>query len=103
MPSEPAAVVRELPLINMPPPGARDPRPGLSGVPSDHLAGWFIERGQPAYRQRQLSDHLWSGAAQSVEEMHTLPASLRTNLETEFRVSTLGETEISAADNGLTQ
>src|SRR6185503_7841798 len=103
MPSEPAAVARELPLIVMPPPTARDPRPGLSGVSSEQLATWLAGRGQPSYRGRQLADHLWSGAAQSADELHTLPQALRAEVETDFRVSTLNETEIRPADNGLTQ
>ena len=103
MPPSPPAPARELPLIVMPPPGARDLRSGLSGVSSEQLATWLADRGQPSYRSRQLADHLWSGAAQSADELHTLPAALRADVETDFRVSTLNETEIRPADNGLTQ
>jgi len=103
MPSEPAAAVREQPLITLPPAGARDPRPGLSGLAPGEIADWLDGHQQPAYRGRQLADHLWSGAAQAPDELHTLPQALRTELATEFRVSTLCETEIRPADNGLTQ
>jgi 23S rRNA (adenine2503-C2)-methyltransferase len=103
MPSDPATVARELPLISMPPPGARDPRPGLSGLTSAEAEAWFSARDLPAYRSRQLADHVWSGAAQSADEMHTLPAALRADLEREFRVATLAETDIRSADSDLTQ
>ena len=103
MPSEPAAVERAQPLINMPPPGARDQRPGLSGLDSERIDGWLSDRSQPAYRGRQLSDHLWSGAAQSAEELHTLPQGLRSDVAAAFRVSTLCETDIRPSDSGLTQ
>jgi len=103
MPLEAAAIVRAEPLINMPPAGARDPRPGLSGLDSDRIDGWLSDRSQPAYRGRQLSDHLWSGAAQSAEELHTLPQGLRSDLAAAFRVSTLCDTDIRPSDSGLTQ
>ena len=100
---DPVAVTAAKPLITMPPAGVRDARPGLSGVPADGLESWLSEHGQPAYRAKQLADHLWSGAAQSSEELHTLPQNLRSELCDQFRVSTLLETDIRPADNGLTQ
>ena len=103
MPSEPAAAVRAQPLITMPAAGARDARPGLSGLASDRIEGWFSDHCQPPYRGRQLSDHLWSGAAQSADELHTLPQGLRSDLAAAFRISTLCETEIRPSDGGLTQ
>lgn len=103
MPFEGAAVAPVQPLINLPPAGARDPRPGLSGLTPERIADWLTDHRQPAYRGRQLADHLWSGAAQSADELHTLPRGLRMDLATQFRVSTLCETEIRPADNGLTQ
>jgi 23S rRNA (adenine2503-C2)-methyltransferase len=103
MPLEQAAVPTSKPLINLPPAGARDPRPGLSGVASDRIDEWLADHRQPAYRSRQLADHVWSGAAQAPEELHTLPHGLRNEISSEFRISTLCETDIRPADNGLTQ
>jgi 23S rRNA (adenine2503-C2)-methyltransferase len=100
---EPADVTRPQPLINMPAAGQRDPRPGLSEVDPAQLSAWFADHEQPGYRARQLDDHLWSSAAQSPAELHTLPQSLRNELASDFRVSTLTDTEIRPADNGLTQ
>jgi len=100
---EPAPQTRSLPLFNLPAAGKRDLRPGLSGVPSGEVAAWLTSRGQPAYRTRQIADHLWSAAAQSVDELHTLPQAVRAQLGSEFRLCTLAETEVRPADNGLTQ
>jgi 23S rRNA (adenine2503-C2)-methyltransferase len=91
------------PLISLPPAGARDPRPGLSGVPVTQLEGWLAGRGQPSYRARQIADHVWAGAAQSMDELRTLPQSLRLELQEAFRLTTLGPPDITPSDGGLTQ
>src|SRR5688500_19617917 len=103
MPSSEAVGDSPQPLITVPPAGARDARPGVSGVPADKLEEWFAERGQPAYRARQLTEHLWSGAAQSASELHTLPQDIRAALDADFRLTTLGEADVRPSDNGLTQ
>ncbi len=91
------------PLINVPPAGARDPRPGLSGVPTAQLEAWLTERGYPAYRGRQVADHVWAGAALSADELRTLPQALRQELDETFRLTTLGPPDITPSDGGLTQ
>jgi 23S rRNA (adenine2503-C2)-methyltransferase len=93
----------DLPLFDPPTPSVRDARPGLSGVSPAALIEWFAERGQPAYRARQLADHVWSGRATSFEEMLQLPAALRTQLSDGFRIDTLVETSVRPADAGLTE
>ncbi len=90
-------------FIQLPAAGARDPRPGLSGAPVGLIESWLSDQRLPAYRSRQLADHVWSGAAQSPAELHTLPAALRDRLEADFRLTTLAETDIRPADNDLTQ
>ncbi|TAM60043.1 MAG: 23S rRNA (adenine(2503)-C(2))-methyltransferase RlmN [Chloroflexota bacterium] len=96
-----AAVVA--PLIPSRPAWARDPRPGLSGLTPDALADWLADRGQPAYRARQVRDALWSGGAVTTDRMRTLPVVLRGALDEAFRIDTLGATEIARADAGLTE
>jgi 23S rRNA (adenine2503-C2)-methyltransferase len=103
MGSETVPEQRVSPLISLPPAGKRDERPGLSGVPADDLNGWLTKRGQPSYRARQLADHIWSAAAQSSDQLSTLPNALRSELEASYRVTTLAATDVTAADNGLTQ
>src|SRR3954470_7800549 len=103
MRSEPAPEQRVSPLISLPVAGMRDARPGISGIPADDLTRWLSDRGQPGYRSRQIADHIWSAAAQSSEQLSTLPQRLRAELDDAFRVSTLASTEITPSDNGLTQ
>ncbi len=91
------------PLISLPPAGARDRRPGLSGVPQAQLETWLRDRDQPAYRARQIADHVWAGAAQTADELRTLPQALRRELDDAYRLTTLAEPEITPADGGLTQ
>ena len=55
----------------------RDRRPGISGIAPGELLAWFAERGEAAFRARQLADHVWSGRATSFDDVHTLPGSLR--------------------------
>jgi 23S rRNA (adenine2503-C2)-methyltransferase len=81
----------------------RDPRPGIAGVLPDSLAAWFTERGQPAYRARQVADAVWRGHAVDASGIQTLPADLRHELEAAFRFDTIEDTELTVADGGLTE
>ena len=79
-----------------------DARPGLSEVSPERLAEWLAERGEPAYRARQVSDALWHGAAADVTDVVTLPGPLRLEMAGEFRWDTIVETEIHRSADGLT-
>ncbi len=103
MRSEPAPEQRVPPLIRLPSAGSRDARPGLSGVPATELREWLAQQGEPAFRARQVADHIWSAAAQSCDQLMTLPKSLRARLDQAYRTSTLAETDVTPADGGLTQ
>jgi len=83
--------------------GPRDARPGLSGLDADALAAWLAERGQAAYRLRQIAHGLWSGRARSFDELRVLPAHLRADLAASFRFSTLAADIVTPADGGLTE
>ena len=80
-----------------------DPRPGLSGLPPETLAAWFAERGQPAFRARQLNAALWAGGATSAASIQTLPAAVRAEIDAAFSLDTLADTELRVADGGLTE
>jgi 23S rRNA (adenine2503-C2)-methyltransferase len=80
-----------------------DARPGLSGLTPEVLAAWLAEREVPAYRARQIAAGVWGGTAGSFEELGTLPAGLRAELETAFRFDTVADTELREADGGLTR
>jgi 23S rRNA (adenine2503-C2)-methyltransferase len=90
-------------LFTAPQAGVRDPRPGLSGVSPEEQLAWLSARGLPAYRARQLADHVWSGRATDFGDLHTLPAAVRTELAAGFRLDTLLETTVREADGGLTE
>ena len=78
-------------------------RPGLSGHAPERLSAWLAERGWPAYRARQVADALWIGHARDARDIRTLPAELREELAGAFRADTLQDTQIRAADRGLTE
>jgi 23S rRNA (adenine2503-C2)-methyltransferase len=91
-----------LPLVDLPASAPRDPRPGISGASPQELLSWFADRGEPAYRARQLADHVWSGRAASFEDVRTLPGTLRDALAGTYRFDTLPFTERRQTDGGLT-
>lgn len=93
----------ELPLLAAARPGARDPRPGLSGLPTEALSAWMVGHQQPTYRARQVADDVWGKSATGFETMRTLPAALRTDLADAFRVDTLASTAIRVGDGGMTE
>ena len=80
-----------------------DPRPGLSGLPPEGLVAWFAERGEPAYRARQLADAVWRGDATAAADVQTLPSALREALDAAFRFDTVADTELRLSDGGLTE
>jgi 23S rRNA (adenine2503-C2)-methyltransferase len=91
-----------LPIIDLPASGPRDERPGISDASPQELLSWFADRGEAAFRARQLADHVWSGRAQSFDDIHTLPGPLRSALEATYRFCTLTSTEKRSTDRGLT-
>jgi 23S rRNA (adenine2503-C2)-methyltransferase len=89
----------DLPVV----PFTREPRPGLSAVPTAELGAWFADLGEPAYRSRQVEDAVWRGFARSAEDVRTLPTRVRAALGEAYRVDTLASTELTIADGGLTE
>ena len=88
--------------MDLPASGPRDERPGISGLLPQDLLTWFADRGEAAFRARQLADHVWSGRATSFDDIHTLPGALRESLIAEYRFDTLTKTQRREADGGLT-
>ncbi len=98
--------VTDAPALELPIAAVRDPRPGISGLPVERLAAWLSERGEPAYRARQVADAVWADGAGGIRDasaIRTLPAAMRTALDQAFRLDTLVETEVRSADRGLTE
>ncbi|HKF84631.1 MAG TPA: 23S rRNA (adenine(2503)-C(2))-methyltransferase RlmN [Candidatus Limnocylindrales bacterium] len=81
----------------------RDERPGLAGLTTDELAGWFAERGHPAFRARQVANAVWGHRHASLDEVTTLPVPLKEELGAAFRFDTVEDSELRLADGGLTE
>jgi 23S rRNA (adenine2503-C2)-methyltransferase len=81
----------------------RDERPGIGGQTPEALAAWFADRGEPAYRARQVLDAAWRGRRAAFAEILTLPGGLRADLEAAFRFDTVLASEVRITDGGLTE
>ena len=79
-------------------------RPNLIGLTPPELreavAGHFRERGQPAYRTRQVEDWIFRGAARSFGEMSNLPMAEREALEGHFRLDEPAVDTVSESADG---
>jgi 23S rRNA (adenine2503-C2)-methyltransferase len=65
------------------------------------LEAWLEERGEPAYRRKQIWSWLGRGAT-SFGEMKDLPSVLRGALDSDFAATSLRAIATSQADRGLT-
>lgn len=74
--------------------------PALTGVDAEELRAWLAERGEPAYRVRQIQGALAQG--RRIGEMHELPGALRSALAEAYRSSSLEEVRRWDADGGAT-
>lgn len=72
----------------------------LIGLTSSELTTLMTERGQPAYRGKQIARWLYSKRAASPSMMTDLPASLRTDLDTWAVARTLSAIRMDAAADG---
>jgi 23S rRNA (adenine2503-C2)-methyltransferase len=73
----------------------------ILSLSAPELEGWLAERGEQAYRRKQVWAWLARGVA-DFEAMRDVPASLRTALASEFRATSLKPVAVSQADRGLT-
>src|SRR5260370_9788298 len=70
-------------------------------VSGQALEEGLAEHGAPAYRRRQVWGWMARGAV-SFDEMRDIPKPLRTDLDREFRITSLRQVAVSQADRGLT-
>jgi 23S rRNA (adenine2503-C2)-methyltransferase len=82
---------------------AGDARLGLSGLTNEALVAWLAERGEPAYRVRQLQAALWGGTVAAATEATTLSRSLSAAVDEAFRWSTVDDDSVVLADGGNTE
>lgn len=59
----------------------------LIGLDRAEIEALMKERGMPAFRAKQVYHWIYQRGAQSFEQMHNLPASLKANLEAEFTIA----------------
>ncbi|HSS94981.1 MAG TPA: 23S rRNA (adenine(2503)-C(2))-methyltransferase RlmN, partial [Candidatus Dormibacteraeota bacterium] len=81
--------------------GSVTERPAILSLSAADLEAWLSARDLPTYRRKQLWGWLARGAA-SFDEMLDVPKALRTELESEFRISSLRQVAVSQADGALT-
>jgi 23S rRNA (adenine2503-C2)-methyltransferase len=97
----PDVAANALPVIDVR--AQRDPRPGVSGLDRATLEAWLAERGEPAFRARQILDAVWGGTAMGPAEVSTLPRALVATLDEHFRWTTLADDALVLADGGQTE
>ena len=78
-----------------------DVRPAILSLSAPDLEAWLASHAAPAYRRKQVWGWLARGAA-SFDEMADIPKPLRSELEREFRVTSLRQVAVSEADRRLT-
>jgi 23S rRNA (adenine2503-C2)-methyltransferase len=85
---------------NPPREAAVEARPAIGELSPQQLSAWLQERGEPAYRTRQIARWLALGA--DFAAMHDLPGRLRDNLAAGYRASSLRALRRSESDRGQT-
>ena len=78
------------------------PAPAISEVAHASLAAWLAARGEPAYRASQVLAGVHRADLDGFEQLSDLPRSLRGDLATAFRWSSIARSHVLRADNGLT-
>src|SRR5919204_5794000 len=80
-----------------------DERAAISDVTEAELVAWLGERGQPAYRARQIRRHATHGTEGSFDELTDLPKALRDELTGSFRWSSVAPAREEASADGETR
>jgi 23S rRNA (adenine2503-C2)-methyltransferase len=79
---------------------AIDSRPHLLNWDLSQLKTWLQERGQAAFRAKQIQNWLFERRAESFEAMSDLPKSLRSDLSDNFRLWTAQAAVHQKSDDG---
>lgn len=78
-------------------------RPGISEQTLEGLTAWFAERGEPAFRARQVLDAVWRADTPNADAISTLSVDTRAGLASAFRWATIADSEFTLADAGRTE
>ena len=76
--------------------------PAISEIDTASLAAWLKARGEPAYREAQILAGAHRPEVSSFDDLSAVPKSLRTELASAFRFSTIVDSHVIGADGGLT-
>jgi 23S rRNA (adenine2503-C2)-methyltransferase len=76
-------------------------KPAILSLSAKDLEAWLSSHSLPAYRRAQVGGWLARGAA-SFDEMLDIPKALRSDLDREFRITSLKTVAVSRADGGRT-
>ncbi len=66
----------------------------------DQLPAWLQQQGQPSFRAGQIAKWIFHQRAQSFEEMTNLPQALRSALDAQYALSTVGIEKHDQAPDG---
>ncbi len=75
----------------------------LLGLTFDELQAWLVERGEPTYRAKQLSDAIYHTLTPTFDDMLTLPAPLRERLASQATIASPQTRALVAAKDGRTR
>jgi 23S rRNA (adenine2503-C2)-methyltransferase len=78
-------------------------RPAITELADRALDAWLVERGEPAYRARQIRRHVARSAAADWARLTDLPATLRDELARSFRWSSVEAVVEQASADGETR
>ena len=75
-------------------------KPFLKQITEEELRGWLSERGEPAFRLRQIRDWLFRSWSTSFADMRNVPAAVRRELGACFSAFSLRCVNVLRAEDG---
>lgn len=75
-------------------------KPNIRQQSKEEITHWFTERGEKAFRARQVWEWLWSHHAGGFEEMTSLSKKLREELKKDFRLPSLAIDTVQNSTDG---
>lgn len=93
-----------LPVVTLPtetsPDPSHDQRQHLLDWDQSSLTDWLKEKGQPAFRAKQIWNWVFQKRAKSFDEMTNLPKSLRDELDRAFVIYKASQSAITSSPDG---
>ncbi|WP_146582207.1 23S rRNA (adenine(2503)-C(2))-methyltransferase RlmN [Neorhodopirellula pilleata] len=96
-----------LPILSSPQPADDQPgaarrssKPHWLDLTEDQLIEWLSDRGHPKFRAKQIRRWVYTGRAETFEQMTDLPAKLRADLADAFELFTGSQACVSTSPDG---